>query len=152
MSVKNIEEIKSKLASISKITEGNTVSGSSKISLTVVYNRNGKRISISKKLAELLKLTDTAHMAFVIDENIVLLTKHLSDDDDARVVLGLKDEMDTIKGVATGKKIAYNADAAYIIASNCGLDYTQCSSKSFNRIEIDNTDPENPLAIITIKA
>lgn len=31
MSVKNIEEIKNKLASISKITEGNTVSGSSKI-------------------------------------------------------------------------------------------------------------------------
>lgn len=152
MSVKNIEEIKNKLASISKITEGNTVSGSSKISLTVVYNRNGKRISISKKLAELLKLTDTAHIAFVIDENIVLLTKHLSDDEDARVVLGLKDEMDTIKGVATGKKIAYNSDAAYIIASNYGLDYTKCSSKSFNNIEIDNTDPENPLAIITIKA
>lgn len=152
MSVKNIEEIKNKLASISKITEGNTISGSSKISLTVVYNRNGKRISISKKLAELLKLTDTAHIAFVIDENIVFLTKHLSDDEDARVVLSLKDEMDTIKGVATGKKIAYNADAAYIIASKYGLDYTKCSSKSFNNIEIDNTDPENPLAIITIKA
>lgn len=105
MSVKNIEEIKNKLASISKITEGNTVSGSSKISLTVVYNRNGKRISISKKLAEILKLTDTAHMAFIIDENIVLLSKHLYVDDDARVVLSLKDEMDTIKGVATGKKL-----------------------------------------------
>ena len=152
MPVKNIEEIRRKFANISKVTEGNTASGLSKMSLTVVYNRNGKRITVSKKLAESLKLTDTAHIAFAIDEGTVLLAKHLSDDEDARVVLGLKDEMDTIKGVATGKKIAYNADAACIIASKYGLDYTKCSSKSFNNIEIDNTDPENPLAIITIKA
>jgi len=152
MPVKNIEEIKRRFASISKVTEGNTASSSSKMSLTVVYNHNGKRITVSKKLSESLKLTDTVHIAFAIDEGTVLLAKHLSDNDDERIVLNLKDEMDTIKGDVTGKKIAYNADAAYVIANSYGLDYTKCSSKSFSKIEIDNSAPDNPIAIITIKA
>lgn len=101
MPVKNIEEIRIKFANISKVTEGNTASGLSKMSLTVVYNRNGKRITVSKKLAESLKLTDTAHIAFAIDEGTVLLAKYLSDNDDERIVLNLKDEMDTIKGNVT---------------------------------------------------
>ena len=152
MPVKNIEEIRRKFANISKVTEGNTASGLSKMSLTVVYNRNGKRITVSKKLAESLKLTDTAHIAFAIDEGTVLLAKYLSDNDDERFVLNLKDEMDTIKGNVTGKKITYNRDAAYIIANGYSLDYTRCSSKSFDKIEIDSTAPDNPVAILTIKA
>ena len=143
MPVKNIEEIRRKFANISKVTEGNTASGLSKMSLTVVY---------SKKLAESLKLTDTAHIAFAIDEGTVLLAKYLSDNDDERIVLNLKDEMDTIKGNVTGKKITYNRDAAYIIANGYSLDYTRCSSKSFDKIEIDSTAPDNPVAILTIKA
>jgi len=59
--------------------------------------------------------------------------------------------MDNIKGIATGKKISYNADAAYGIVNAFNLDYTNCSSKSFTKIEIDRSSPDNPLAIITIK-
>ena len=40
MTVKNLEEIKRKFASISKVTEGNTASSTAKVSLTVVFNRN----------------------------------------------------------------------------------------------------------------
>ena len=67
-------------------------------------------------------------------------------------MLNLKDEMDTIKGNVTGNKITYNRDAAYIIANGYSLDYTRCSSKSFDKIEIDSTAPDNPVAILTIKA
>ena len=44
MSVKNIEEIKNKLASISKITEGNTISGSSKRGTKYSYNQSQFRL------------------------------------------------------------------------------------------------------------
>ena len=152
MPVKNLEEIKKRFASIAKVTEGNTASSTSNMSFTVIYSNNGKRVTISKKLAEALKLTDTAQLSLDIEDGIVLLAKVTSDDPDSRIELVLKDEMDKIKGIPTGKKIAYSADAAYCIANSFDLDYTKCSSKSFDKIEIDNSDPGNPTAIITIKA
>lgn len=138
--------------SISKITQGNTAGGTSKMSITVVYNRNGKRIVISKKLAEVLKLTSTAQVSFVVDDGVILLGKVTSDNKDERIELTLKDEKDTIKDVITGKKISYNADAAYGIATSFGLDYSNKSSMSFDNIEVDDSDPDNPIAVITIKA
>ena len=151
MPVKNLEEIKRKFASISKVTEGNTASSTAKVSLTVVFNRNGKRVTISKKLAETLKLADTAQLSFDIEDGVILLAKITSNNPDERIALELKNEMDKIKGVPTGKKIAYSADAAYGIVNSFDLDYTNCSSKSFTAIEIDSSDPDNPIAIITIK-
>ena len=118
------------------------------MSLTVVYNRNGKRITISKKLAEALKLIDTAQLSFVIDAGVILLGKVTSENKDERIELALKDERNTIQGGVTGKKISYNADAAYGIATGFNLDYSKKSSISFDKIEIDSSDAENPIAVI----
>ena len=140
----------SQATSIQEITKGNTSGGTSKMSLGVVYSGNCKRIVISKKLAEVLKLTDVAQLSFVVDKNSVLLAKVTSNDPTKRMELGLKDEKDTVKDAVTGKKISYNADAAYGIVTAFGLDYKGRSSRSFDKIEIDNTDPNNPVAVITI--
>ena len=147
----NITELLSKATKVSKVTEGNTAGGSSKMSFSVVYNRNGKRITISKKLAEALKLIDTAQLSFVIDAGVILLGKVTSQNKDERIELALKDERNTIQGGVTGKKISYNADAAHGIATGFNLDYSKKSSISFDKIEIDSSDAENPIAVITIK-
>lgn len=147
----NTRDLMKKATSIAKVTEGNTSGSTLKMSLSVVYNKNGKRLTLSKKLVDTLMLTDTAQISFIIEDGVVLLGKNLSANEDERIVLILKDEMDTIKGVPTGKKQAYSADAAYIIATSYGLDYTKYSSKSFGSISIDDTDPTSPVAVIIIK-
>lgn len=76
--------------SISKITQGNTSGGNAKKSITVVYNVNGKRITISKALAEALKLEATAQLSFVIDDGVILLGKVTSQNEDERIELVMK--------------------------------------------------------------
>ena len=147
----NVKDLLAKATKVSKVTEGNTAGGSSKMSFSVVYNRNGKRITISKKLSEALKLEDKAHISFVVDEGVVLLGKATSENKDERIELALKDERNTIQGGVTGKKISYNADAAYGITNSFNLDYKNRSSYSFDKIDIDYSDPDSPIAIITIK-
>ena len=147
----NVKDLHAKATKVSKVTEGNTAGGSSKMSFSVVYNRNGKRITISKKLAEALKLIDTAQLSFVIDAGVILLGKVTSENKDERIELALKDERNTIQGGVTGKKISYNADAAYGITNSFNLDYKNRSSYSFDKIDIDHSDPDTPIAIITIK-
>ena len=144
----NSTALLSKANNVKKITMGNTSGGNAKKSITVVYNVNGKRITISKALAEALKLEATAQLSFVIDDGVILLGKVTSQNEDERIELVLKDEKDTIKG----KKISYNADAAYGIATGFNLDYRKNSSKSFDNIEIDYSNPDNPIAVITIRA
>ena len=148
----NIKELMQRANRIAEVTEGNTTGGTSKMSISVVYHRNGKHIILSKKLSEALNLTDVAHISFVIEDGIVLLAKYLSDSDDDRIVLKLNDEKDNIKETVTGKKIAYNADAAYVVANSFNLDYSKSSSKSFDKIEIDRSNPDNPIAVIQIMA
>lgn len=148
----NSTALLSKANNVKKINMGNTSGGNAKKSITVVYNVNGKRITISKALAEALKLEATAQLSFVIDDGVILLGKVTSQNEDERIELVLKDEKDTIKKTITGKKISYNADAAYGIATGFNLDYSKNSSKSFDNIEIDYSNPDNPIAVITIRA
>ena len=148
----NSTALLSKANNVKKITMGNTSGGNAKKSITVVYNVNGKRITISKALAEALKLEATAQLSFVIDDGVILLGKVTSQNEDERIELVLKDEKDTIKKTITGKKISYNADAAYGIATGFILDYRKNSSKRFDNIEIDYSNPDNPIAVITIRA
>lgn len=138
-------------SNVEEMVQHNPSGGTSKMSFTVVYNVKSKRVTLSKKLAEVLKLEDTAQLSIVEKSGVIIVGKIASDDPKKRLLLELKDEKDKIKGGVTGKKIAYNADAAYAIATAFQLDYTKHSSKSFDKIEIDNSDPDNPLAIITIK-
>ena len=146
----NIKELMNKANSVTEVTAGNTSGGTSKMSVTIVYSRNGKRLTISKKLADTLKLTDVAQISFIIDEGIILLGKVTSEVEENRIEMTLKDDFDTIKETSTGRKIAYNADAVLGIVKGFQLDYSKCSSKSFDKIEIDSSDPDNPIAVIKI--
>ena len=146
----NIHDLMAKANNVTNLTSGIGTGGTSKMSLTVVYNRNGKRIEMNRKLAETLKLADTAQISFVPEEGIVLLGKYLTDDTDKCIQLTLKDEYDKIKERVTGKKIAYSAEASFSVASNFGIDFSKITSKSFSGIEIDDSNPDTPVAVITI--
>lgn len=147
----NVHELMKKANNVTEVTAGNTTSGTSKMSMSVVYSRNGKRVTISKKLADVLKLTDVAQISFIFDEGIVLLGKVTSAVEDNRIEMTLKDDFDTIKDTVTGRKFAYNADAVFAIVKGFNLDYSKCSSKSFDKIEIDSSDHDNPIAVIKIR-
>ena len=130
--------------SIQKLTVNSPSGSRSSVSFTVVYNKNGKRLTFTKKLAEILGLTDTAHIAFVADAGVVLVAKHISDDSDKRMELNLK--------LSKGIKTAYHAEAAATIVNTFNLDYDNgTTSRTFKNIDIDTTDPNNPIAVIKIK-
>ena len=149
MSTVNTNALLKNATMISQVTAGNT-SGSTSMSFGVVYNKNGKRISINKKLAESLGLKDKVHIAFVKQDGVIVVSKDLSTLTDQFINIDLKDEKDNIKGGVTGKKIGYSSDAAYGIVHTFELDFTERSSRIFKKIEIDNTNPDNPVAIIEI--
>lgn len=86
----NSTALLSKANNVKKITMGNTSGGNAKKSITVVYNVNGKRITISKALAEALKLEATAQLSFVIDDGVILLGKVTSQNEDERIELVMK--------------------------------------------------------------
>lgn len=124
--------------------------GNSKMSLSVVYNHNGKRLQISKALSDVLKLENTAQISIITTAGVVILGKKTSDNPNQCIDLDLKDNNASSEANASGRKIAYNSSAAQAIVTSFELDYSNCSSKSFTKISIDSSDPENPLAIITI--
>lgn len=147
----NVSQLVNRATSINEVTAGNTSGSASSMSFGVVYNKNGKRVTMNKKLAERLGLDDKAHMAFVKEDAVIIVSKDLSAVTDQYLDIDLKDEKDTIKGGITGKKISYSSDAAYGIAHTFELDFSKRSSMSFKDIEIDDTDPDNPAAVIKIK-
>ena len=124
--------------------------GNSKKSLSVVYNHNGRRLQISKALSEALLLENFAQISIIESSGVVILGKKTSDNPNQCIDLNLKDSNESSEANTAGRKIAYSASAAYAIVTSFELDYSNCSSKSFSKISIDNSDPENPLAIITI--
>ena len=149
MSTANANALLKRANMISQVTAGNT-SGSASMSFGVVFHKNGKRITINKKLAKNLGLDSKADLAFVKQDGVIVVSKDLSTLTDQFINIDLKDEKDNIKGCVTGKKIGYSSDAAYGIVHTFELDFTERSSRIFKKIEIDNTNPDNPVAIIKI--
>lgn len=145
------KELLKEATDLTTLKNSNYSGGSSKMSLSVVYNHNGKRLQISKKLSEVLKLEDTAQISIIASAGVVILGKKTSDNPNEYISLDLRDVNESSKTNIAGRKISYSATAAYAIVTSFELDYANCSSKSFTKISIDSSDPENPLAIITIK-
>ena len=150
MSTPNTNALLKNATMISQVTAGNTSSSSTSMSFGVVYHKNGKRITINKKLAEALGLDNRAHIAFIKPEGVIAISKDLSSLTDQYINIDLRDEKDSIKGGVTGKKIGYSSDAAYGIVHTFELDFTEHSSRNFKTIELDTTTPDSPVAIIKI--
>lgn len=142
MPVKNIEEIRRKFANISKVTEGNTASGLSKMSLTVVYNRNGngKRITLTKSLASAIGIDNSVDLLPIPDEGVVFLAKKLPYPQAITRSLRGKD----------GHKISYAAQVVALLIECFSLDFKGHVSQTYQDIRIDKLPDGSPLAIVNM--
>lgn len=119
-------------------TNSNTAvsAGSSKYSVSIVNNTNGKRISISKALSEKLELADTAFFLPVESAGDLLISTEKLSDKVSVATLGGKD-----------KKICYNAALVSLLTASFKLDFENKTSCSFNNIEFDTVNGA-PVAIV----
>lgn len=97
-----------------------------KYSVSIVNNVNGKRVTLSKALAEHLELSDSVSVMPSAKSRKLVLGKALPFPGASKVNLS-----------GTGKKIAYNADLVQIITKAYNLDFTSCTSRSFSDITFD---------------
>ena len=98
---------------------------------------NGKRTTISKALAEALKITDTAYILPVVAEGVIILSSSPIDKAYKMPYRG-KD-----------RKTCYSADLVRTLTSLFKIDFSEHVSKSFKDIVFD-TYNENPIAIIPL--
>ena len=109
---------------------------SSKSSISIVNNVNGKRLTISKALAEDLGVDDVAYAMPSAADRKLVLGKTLPFP--SAVKLPLHGE---------GKKTAYVANLVEVLVKMYNLDYTDCTSQSFDSIEFDELEGV-PVAIV----
>ena len=122
----------SKIFEAAKVAEVRQVSatGSSKFSISIVNSDgNGKRVTLSKALIDKLQLEGSVYMLPLAEENVLLLAKEMPFPSASKIALTSKDG-----------RISYNADAVKLIVDTFGLDYSKCTSKSFNQIEFEDQD------------
>ena len=110
-----------------------------KYSFGLVNNHNGKRLTLSKSIADKLGLTDEAFILSNVNEGIIILSK---------TAISSKSSPCPLKG--HDRKTCYNAKAVKEIAKAFNLDYSTCSSKSFSDIVFDEFNGV-PVAIINLR-
>lgn len=103
--------------------------GNSKPAFGVIFSKNGKRLSFTKGLAEALNLNDTVEIFPLVDEGILLISANL----------GIEDASSG-KICGEGKKISYSAPLVEMVVTAFSLDYSGCSSKSFDEISFEEID------------
>lgn len=121
---------------------GNVTTAKGKFTVGVVYNRNGKRVSVSAALAEALGIEDK--MSFIIDAEAGELL--ISRDFPYPAALTV-----TASGKDGEKKIAYSATVAESVVKAFGLDFSSKTSMSFGSIttEVDEATG-TPYAVVKI--
>ena len=106
---------------------GNKKHGGRKGVLTMICSKNGKRLMISKELAETLGLTDTVKIGFI--SNKLVLGKHLPGDSNE---FSLKKQ---------GKKlVVYSAEVVHTVAEKQQLDFTDKVAFTWYKPTIDECD------------
>ncbi len=106
---------------------GNKKHGGRKGVLTMICSKNGKRLMISKELAETLGLTDTVKIGFI--SNKLVLGKHLPGDSNE---FSLKKQ---------GKKlVVYSAEVVHTVAEKQQLDFTDKVAFTWYKLTIDEYD------------
>ena len=101
-------------------------SGSSKYSVSIVNNINGKRVTICKSLSLALSLDSTAYFLPVEETGQLLISASPIGQFSSKIELKGKD-----------KKIAYSANLANTLTSSFKLNFTERTSCSFSDISLD---------------
>lgn len=104
-----------------------TFSAASGFSFSIVNAEgNGKRISISKAIADKLGLEDSAMLIPLVESGVVIVGKTLPFPNASEL---------TLKGKE--KKIAYSAGAVKLLTKLFSLDFSTKTSRSFSDITFD---------------
>lgn len=111
--------------------------GSSVLGITITYNRNGKRLTITKALADKLDIGDTVMIAISPSNRLI--------------IIGAEFEGGTTYSCSTtvGKPIIYNSALVEGVVCGMGLKtyFESHTSISYHEIQIDE---ENNVAFIKI--
>ena len=107
-------------------------------SLSIVYGKNGKRITISKTLARRLNITGEAFVFPIVEDSVLLFAKNMPEDK------GIK-----LKFKGDDKKVSYNSGAIEYFVKEFKLDYSDVSSKAFNKITFEQ-DGDIEYAIVSM--
>lgn len=135
----NIEELL-ELASQSETPVIRNTASNGKYSFSVVNSdSNGKRISISKALAEALDLEDGVSLLPVQEEGLLMLSKK---------PLSAKASSGKLNG--SGKKLCYNAGLVRLITDTFRLDFSDHVSLSFSDIAVQESEGE-PVAVVVMQ-
>lgn len=100
-----------------------------KYSVGIVNNSNGKRMTVSKALAERLELSDFVYAMPSAEKGLLVLGKALPFPSAYKVSLN-----------GTGKKIAYNTELVQVLSQAFKLDFSKCTSRTFNDISFDELE------------
>lgn len=103
--------------------------GVSKPSLSVVYNKNSKRVTLTAGLADALSLEESVDFFPLVDDGILLVAKKLD-----------LENVSNGKINKEGKRICYSEPLSAMIVKAFELDYSNCTSKHFDEITFDEID------------
>lgn len=121
---------------------GNVTTAKGKFTVGVVYNRNGKRVTVSAALAEALSIEDK--LSFIIDTETRELL--VSKDFPYKAALTVN-----ASGEDGEKKIAYSATVAESVVKAFGLDFSTKTSMSFGSITTEVDEATGiPYAVVKI--
>lgn len=135
----NINELL-ELASKSETPVIKSTASNGRYSFSVVNSEsNGKRISISKALAEALDLEDSVSLLPIQEEGLLMLSKK---------PLSAKASSGRLK--ERGKKLCYNASLVRLITDAFRLDFSNHVSLSFSDISIEDHEGE-PVAVVVMQ-
>lgn len=116
-----------------------TFSAASGFSFSIVNAEgNGKRISISKAIADKLGLENTAMLIPLADSGVIMIGKTLPFPNASELKLNGKE-----------KKIAYNAGAVKLLTKLFNLDFSAKTSRSFSDVTFDVIDGVD-IAIVNV--
>ena len=129
--VLNVKDLlaKAKSTENAPVAVKSVTKGHSKPSLSIVYNKNSKRVTLTAGLAETLGLESSVDFFPLVEDGVLLVSKKL---DFENVSTGkINDE---------GKRICYSEPISAMIVNAFGLDYSKCTSKAFDEISFDEID------------
>ena len=110
---------------------------SGKHSISIVNNVNGKRVTISKSVADHLELSDFVIAKLSVEKRKLVLGRVLPFPGASKVNLS-----------GSGKKIAYNSEFVQVLTKAFDLDFTKCTSRSFSDITFEMLN-DVPVAIVS---
>lgn len=132
----NLKNLRMEAETVKKSTNFKS-KGRGMFSISIVNNRNGKRLEFSEFLYEKLNKPNTVQFMVIPKKGLLLIGKSLGEENSYKVS-------------TTGRPVVYSAGLVYSLTEIFGLDYTNKTSTSFHHIEIDDSD-ESVIAIVEIK-